>query len=295
MRTEQQALKTSLAAILVLAALGIGFGLISGSSAIVFDGVFSLVDAGMSLISIVTVNLIVRSTQPHGLPERLNRRFTMGFWHFEPIVLAVSALLTMSVAAYAFVQSVSAVLTGGRDVEFGPAIVYAVVVLALTITIGMLEHRANRRLGSAFVAMDVKSWVMGAGITGALLVAFLVGLAITGTRFAWMVPYVDPAVLMLVSLVLFPLPITNLREAVAQIALIAPPDLRDDAESLAARTAAEEGFLDHRVYVARVGRGHEVEINFVVPRGRPPRALEEWDAVRERVAANWVPTIPTTG
>lgn len=41
MRTEQQTLRVSLVSILVLSCLGIGFGLVSGSAAIMFDGVFS--------------------------------------------------------------------------------------------------------------------------------------------------------------------------------------------------------------------------------------------------------------
>lgn len=52
MRTEQQALRVSLGAVIVVAVLGVVFGLVSGSVAIIFDGVMSLFDAVMSLVSI---------------------------------------------------------------------------------------------------------------------------------------------------------------------------------------------------------------------------------------------------
>ncbi|WP_246836322.1 cation transporter [Nesterenkonia sp. NBAIMH1] len=161
MRTEQQALKLSLAGILLVAALGVGFGLISGSFAILFDGVFSLVDAVMSVVSITLAGLIAKSAA-NELSKRTHERFTMGFWHFEPIVLAVNALLMMSVAAYALFQAVTALLSGGRDVEFGAAVIYAGVVVVLTFAIGFVEHRANRTLNSALVAIDVKGWIMAA-------------------------------------------------------------------------------------------------------------------------------------
>lgn len=279
MRTEQQALRVSLVAILVLAALGIGFGLVSGSSAIIFDGVFSLVDAVMSAVSIVVAGLIARSTAGR-LSERTRRRFTMGFWHFEPMVLAVNALLMMTVAAYALVQSVLTLLSGGRQIEFGPAVAYAAIVLALTSTLGLIEQRANRKIRSAFVAMDVKGWLMSGGVTGALLVAFLIGLLIDGTELAWMMPYVDPAVLMVVAAVLIPVPFSTLRTAVADIALVTPPDVWDEAEQVAARTVETEGFSDFRLYVAQVGRAKQVEIAFHVPAGLAPRPLEDWDRIR---------------
>ncbi len=282
MRTEQQALRASLVALLVLSGLGISFGLWSGSSAIIFDGVFSLVDAVMSVVSIVVSGLIIRSTA-NRLPDRVQRRFTMGFWHFEPIVLAVNALLMMSVAAYALTESVAALLSGGRDVEFGPAVAYAAIVLVLTMTIGILEHRANRSIGSALVAIDVKGWLMAGGVTGALLVAFGVGFLIDGTRFDHLMPYVDPAILAIVATVLIPVPIATLRKAVGEIALVTPAALQNDAETIAGDIVRDEGFRSASVHVSQTGRARQVEIVFYVPTGWPARPLEDWDRIRGKI------------
>lgn len=301
MRTEQQALKVSLAAILVFAALGIGFGLISGSYAIIFDGVFSLVDAVVSLVSIVVSGLIVKSTS-NGLSVGIQRRFTMGFWHFEPMVLATSALLMMSIAAYALIQSVMAILSGGRDIEFGPAIVYSVIILAMTTTVGLWEHRANKHIGSALVAMDVKGWLMAGCITAALLVAFVIGMLLDGTGAEWLMPYVDPSVLALVSLGLLPVPASTLRRAVADLALVTPDGMREQAEAQAAKVVEAEGFLDYRAYVAQVGRAKQFELIFHVPADMPPKPLEDWDRIRSDVQLalgsqdpnNWISVMFTT-
>ena len=216
MRTEQQALKVSLAAILLVSVLGIGFGLVSGSFAILFDGVFSLMDAVMSVVSLTVAGLISRSVT-NRLSRRTQNAFTMGFWHFEPIVLLVNSTLMMGVAAYALVQAVSALLSGGREVDFGPAVVYAAVVVVITVVMGILEHRANKRIRSEFVAMDVKGWIMAGGVTGALLIAFVIGMLIDGTAAAWFMPYVDPAVLSVVALVLIPVPFSTLRKALSEV------------------------------------------------------------------------------
>lgn len=298
MRTEQQALKVSLAAILVFSALGIGFGLVSGSSAIIFDGVFSLMDAVMSIVSIVVAGLIARSTS-----VGLSRRFSMGYWHFEPIVLAINALLMMAVASYALVQAVLAIMNGGRDIEFGPAVAYATIVLVLTLVIGFAEYRANKKINSALVAMDIKGWLMAGGVTGALLVAFLIGMLIDGTRIEWLMPYVDPAVLVLVALVLIPVPVGTLRKALAEIAMVTPRALIDEAQNVADAIVEQEGFNEAIVYAAQVGRGRRIEVNFLVPDGDEAiRPLPEWDAIRQRVTnalANgdpnhWITVVFTT-
>lgn len=281
MRTEQQTLKVSLIGILIVAALGIGFGLVSGSFAILFDGVFSLVDAVMSVVSITLAGLIAKSAS-NALSRRTQDRFTMGFWHFEPIVLAVNALLMMSVAAYALFQAIAALMTGGRDVEFGPAVLYAAVVVVLCVVIALIEHRANKTIDSALVAMDVKGWIMAGGVTGALLMAFLIGMLIDGTDAEWAMPYVDPAVLALVALVLLPLPFSTLRKAVAEISLVTPPELKRRAEKAASEVAEAEGFSEYRVYASQQGRARTIDVVFYVPEHRGLRSLEDWDRVRDQ-------------
>lgn len=279
-RTEQQALKVSLVGVLLLSALGITFGLVSGSFAILFDGVFSLVDALMSVVSITLAGLIAKSAS-NTLSRRTQDRFNMGFWHFEPIVLAVNALVMIVVASYALFQAIAALLSGGREIQFGPAVAYAGVVVVLTTVIGVTEHRANRRIESALVAMDVKGWLMGGGVTAALLIAFLIGMILDGTEAAWLMPYVDPAVLSVVALILLPVPFGTLRKSLAEIALVTPADLRAQAEEAARVVADQEGIGDHRVYASRQGRARTVDVVFYVAPGLPARPLEDWDRIRD--------------
>ncbi|MDO5663486.1 MAG: cation transporter [Brachybacterium sp.] len=301
MWTEQRLLMFSLVAILAFSALGITFGLITGSSAIIFDGVFSIIDAGVSVISITVAGLIARSSAD-ALTERMRRRFTMGFWHLEPMVLVMSSLMMLSVTAYAIIEAVRSLLRGGRPMDFGPAIVYAVIILVMTTVVATVEHRANRRIRSALVALDVKGWVMAGGITAALLIAFIVGLILQGAGRDDLVPYVDPLVLLLVGTALLPVPIGTLRRAAADMLLVTPADLRERAEAIARQIVEDEGFTRSRLSVARVGRAEQVEIEFHVPPGRPARPLEEWDAIRDQVRSefqaenpdNWVTVSFTT-
>ncbi len=206
----------------------------------------------------------------------------MGFWHFEPLILAVNSLLMISIACYALVGSIGAILEGGRDVAIGPAVIYAAVVLVLTITVGLVEHRANKRLNSALVAMDVKGWLMAGGVTSALLIAFLVAFVLQQTSASWLVPYVDPGVLIVVALVLIPVPIPILRKAIAELALITPADLMAKAQRVASDTAKEHQLIDYRIWASRQGRSDVVELDFQAAADEH-RPLVEWDRIRMEV------------
>ncbi len=280
---ERGILRTSIAVTLVISSLGIGFGLISGSFSITFDGIYSLVDAGMSLLSLVVVNLIASYAQSEGLSRKLRERFSMGFWHLEPMVLALNGTLLIGVAIYAFVNAVGSLMKGGRDLEFGFAIVYAVITVIACATIAVVEARANRRIGSEFIRLDVKGWIMSAGITAALLVAFCIGYWVQGTEWQWISPYIDPAVLAIVCLIIIPLPVSTVRQALADIFLVTPPDLKSHIDNVSQAFVKKHGLTSYRAYVARAGRLREIELYFIVPTDAPPRAIAEWDALRDEI------------
>lgn len=49
------------------------------------------------------------------------------------------------------------------------------------------------------------------------------------------------------------------------------------------RDGGKFGFASHYSYVARVGRGRQIELFFIVPKNWPARRLEEWDAIRDEI------------
>jgi len=280
---EQGVLRTSIAVTLFIAVIGIGFGVASGSFSIVFDGVYSMVDASMSGLSLVVVRLITAHTRSAHMSRKLRERFTMGFWHLEPMVLALNGILLTGVAIYALINAMLSLLEGGRDLEFGLALIYAVLTVIACLTIAILEARANRRINSDFVRMDVKGWVMSASITAALLIAFCVGIAVQGTRWEWISPYIDPAVLGLVCLVIIPLPLSVIRQALADMFLVTPADLKQHVDAVAQAFVERHGMLGYRTYVAKVGRSREIELFFIVPASMPARTIGEWDAWRDEI------------
>ncbi|KRA82685.1 cation diffusion facilitator family transporter [Altererythrobacter sp. Root672] len=282
-RDESKVLRASIAATLTVAVVGIILGLASGSFSIMFEGIYAIVDAGMSLLSLVVVNLITAYAQSTDLPPRLRERFTMGFWHLEPIVLAMNGLMLIGVATYALFNAISSLLEGGRELQFGLAILYAGITLAICATVAAIETRANRLIGSDFIRLDVRSWVMSGCIAAALLVAFGLGIAVQGTQFQWVSPYIDPAALALICLVVIPLPITSVRRALSDILLVTPADLKQRVDEVCARFVAEQDFLTYRAYVAKVGRSHNIEVYFILKPGGPPRAMAKWDALRDEI------------
>ncbi len=163
MCNEQTFLRASIAATVVVAAFGIILGLLSGSFSITFDGVYSLADAGMTVLALWVSRLIAVSATGDALSARMRDRFTMGFWHLEPIVLLLNGTLLMAIAVYALINALTSVLKGGHQLQFGFAIAYAAVTVFVCAMMAVIGARANRGLRSNFIALDVKAWIMSGG------------------------------------------------------------------------------------------------------------------------------------
>lgn len=283
LNTETRVLRASIIGSLIVAAAGIVLGLLARSFSITFDGVYTLVDAAMSTLSLLVVQLITKFALYQPLPRGLQNRFSVGFWHLEPMVLALNGILLMSVATYALLNAVGSLMAGGREIDFGVATIYAAIVATVCFVLGVVEERANKTINSEFLRLDAKSWFMSGAITSALLIAFAIGMAIEGTPLHRYSPYIDPLVLTVVCLIIIPMPISTVRQAVSDILLIAPPGFKDSVDAVANQITLEEGFLSFRSYVAKVGRAKEITLYFIVRPNSPPRPLSEWDDLRDRI------------
>jgi cation diffusion facilitator family transporter len=273
---EQRLLKLSIGVTVMVSLFGVVFGLLSGSLSIMFDGVFSAIDAAMSGLALFVSRLISR--------DQLNRQFQFGYWHIEPMVLAFNGGTLMLLCFYAFINAVDSFLAGGRRLAFDWAIVYAVTVCVVCFGMYFYERRLNKRIASAFVGLDAQSWLMSAAITSALLVAFVAASAMSDSSYAALTPYGDPVVLAVLTICLVFVPICTVRKALGEILLITPPELDAHVRSVMKRVVEEYRFKSFTSYVAKVGRAQFIEIHIAVDPDRSIDSVGTADVVRREIA-----------
>ncbi|NAW35686.1 cation diffusion facilitator family transporter [Halomonas alimentaria] len=278
---EQRALKLSIVMTLVVSSLGVTIGLLAGSQSILFDGVFSTIDAAMSGLALLVARLAVREA---------SERFQHGYWHLEPLVAALNGSILMLLCFYAFLTALLDLREGGRELAFDLAIAYAVVVAIVCVAMTAYQRRINRTAKSEFVRIDMQGWLMAALITISLLVAFLVALALQQTAWAHLTPYVDSVLLMLLTAGFMPVPIGIVRRAAKEIFLIAPSALDEEVHTAMAPVMAREGLLHYYSHVAKAGRGHFIEIHIVTaPDFASGQGVAVMDEIREQIAERLSP------
>lgn len=273
---EQQVLKISIAVTFLLAVAGILFGLMSGSLAIVFDGMFNMVDTAMSILALLVARLLTSTG---------SRRFQYGYWHVEPMALVFNGSILILLCAYALINAIGSLLSGGRELNFDWAFVFALLMSILSIGMYIFIRQKNLKLNSEFLRLDTQSWLISASISSSLLVAFGIATFMEDTRYHNLAPYVDPLILTALTACLIFVPMGAVRDAMRDMFLIAPFDLDEKVRGFLDELTLREGFKTYSSYVAKIGRAQFIEIHIVVPIGYPISGIEALDAIRLEIAA----------
>jgi predicted Co/Zn/Cd cation transporter (cation efflux family) len=272
---EQRTLKLSVWLSALLGAFAVLLGLLSGSTAIVFDGLFSVIDVAMGVLGLWIARLVTREE---------NRTFQYGYWHIEPMSLAFYGGLLIILCVYAFFDAVGTFMSGGTQVELGWAIGYSLVMAASCFTMYFYEKRTNRAAKSAFIHLDAQGWLMSALATAATAAAFIFAWWLTSTPYAHLAPYVDPAILGILSLAMIGIPVRTVRSALSEVLLITPSELDERVCGVMGEIVARHGFVGFTSYAAKVGRGQFIEIHVVVPPDRQLGTAADLDAIRGEIA-----------
>ena len=274
-RQEQQLLLGSAAAVLLLSVVGVVVGLWAGAKSIVFDGMYGVVDAGMTFTAWFAARLIAGGN---------DRRFQYGYWHLEPMLAFLNGAMLLVACVYGVVDGVGTLLAGGRAVRFAVPVVYAAAVAVLSFAAYAYVRRKGRGLESTLLKLNARAWLLGGILSAGLCASFaLVGL-LQGAGAGRFAPFVDPAILIVLAACMAPLPVMTLIRAGREVLQIAPPDLDARVHQIAGEQAARHGFVEHQSHVMRLGRAQFVEIGFVGPSAATTKTLGELDAIRQEIA-----------
>ena len=171
---EQSTLKFSIALTVLLGVLGVVSGFVTGSQAVIFDGMYSFVDVIPTVVSLVVVKLIARGS---------SHRFQYGYWHLEPLVAVMRDSILVVACIYAGVGAVKTLTAGGHEVSYGLAAVWAGVLFVIGLAMTIFLHHRAKTLRSPMLELDARSWMVSTFLSLALLISFAAAVALKGT--AW--------------------------------------------------------------------------------------------------------------
>jgi cation diffusion facilitator family transporter len=168
-----------------LSACKITVGLISGSLAVVADGVDSMTDIVISIITLITANIISRPP---------NMKYPYGYGRADTIATKSLSFIIFFAGAQMLITSVKRLIMGGNT-EIPSTIAVYVIILSIVgkALLALYQTKVGKRTGSPMLVANGKNMQNDVLISGSVLL----GLVFT---FVLKLPLLDTITALLVSL-----------------------------------------------------------------------------------------------
>jgi cation diffusion facilitator family transporter len=269
---DQRLLMFSIWASAGFAVLSSVWGIVSGSSMIVFDGLYSFVSIGLSVLAVIALRFSRRGA---------DERYPWGRDAAEPLVVVIKAATLGALCAYAAIGGIVDIVNGGREVAVGSAVVYAVVATIGGLAVGLVLRRATRG-GSDLLRAEAAEWLGDALLSVGVLIGFLFAYALVAAGRADLAAYVDPGMVTLVSLAFLWVPIKLIVSSLRQILSMAPEaDVLDQLRTCVAAVEERYAFSESFLRASKVGNRMDIEIDFVIDAGSAVHTIADGDTVRQ--------------
>ena len=242
---------------------------------IIFDGLYSFISVILSMLSLYINNYMAK---------RDFEKFPFGKHILEPIVISIKSLIIAIMCLYTLVGAVKSIVIGGNNLEFGLAIIYSIVSVIGCGAISLYMKVKSKALSSELIKAEFTQWFMDTALSTAVLVGFIIGIAISNTKFNFLNPYIDPVMTLASSLLCIKMPIKIFIESFKEVICVkANDEINDDIYVLVKEIEEEYKFEDSITRVSKVGRELRIEIDFVYNKDSKLKTLDQMDNVREEI------------
>ena len=271
---EQFVLKISLYCAVILAIFGITYGIYTGSKAIIFDGLVAFLSTILILLSVITSKFIYKEDDDI---------FQYGYMRFEPMVNLFKSLILLILCAYALINGIQEILDGGYEVKFDKAMLYSFFSMLLSIGIWLYTAYQAKILGSPLISVDSLEWFIDSVLyMGGFLVFGAVWLFDKESQTIW-ARYLDPALLVLLSMILAVMPLKVFIKNLADLVMVAPRDMDDKIDTLLQNISKKYNFSDYDTHVAKSGRFFMIEVNILMGESFKIQNIDEMDLIRDEI------------
>ena len=267
---EHRSLHISAVGALIMAILGVYYGIKTSSEAILLDGLFSVTSFFIAILTLKAVKLISEPESPS---------YHYGLSTLEPFVNMSKGLIMLIICICAAVSACFSIYNGGNTYNGAEAINYAFIASAFVFGVFFYLNKTSKLVDSPILKAESSNWLIDGVISAAVGIAFIGG-TLLKTMFEYESPYLDSIiVLVLVSLILH-IPINLIKKNFHEV-LLGAPSKRDQKEIMEL-VEKETKALDTNNFVYKItqcGRNTFATINIFMNKDYKLSTLED---IREK-------------
>lgn len=255
LKTEKRILNISLAGSIAFLLVEVFFAIYTGSKAVLMDCVYDIADLVMIGPFMVLVPLLYRPT---------TEKRPYGFSQVESLFVLIKYCILLGVDVVLVMNCVKTILSGGNEVDASILAVFELAVSAGCVAMYLFLSRFQKKYSSPSIKAELFIWKLDAFSTMGVGFAFLVNLLMLRTPLAFICPYVDPGIAIILAVILAKEPIVMIFDSLRSLVLFAPDEeikskVTDTCENILKREGCRLTLVD----IIKTGRKVWVDLYFL--------------------------------
>lgn len=268
--SEVGILKISTIINMFFAAAGFVFAILARSQSVLFDALYSFTSSFFTLISARIVHLVMKGD---------DRKYQFGYGAFEPLFIVIRSIFTICMNLVLGANALRAILTGGYTINITAAGAYTLLSIVSCLIFFISLKRAALRFDSPVLRAESKSWLNDTLISLSVLAAFIIMAVLSQTGFAFVIPYIDPAIAIIFICCMLPQFLKQLFDNMRELLTAAPPaEVQKELDAIIEPFISTYDFDDFRTYSAQRGRTLYTVVHIYM---RREESMLELDRIRK--------------
>lgn len=242
---------------------GLAFALVELIFAIYSHSQSALTDAVYDASELVFIALLLFLTPLFHKP--VSEKHPYGYFQLESIFLIVKGVMMLSVTFGVVVEVIESALSGGNPVNDLQVSLFQLCLGAASVVIYIIMRRVNKNSSSPTVEAELMGWRLDIGYSLGMSLAFFASSFLVKTPLAFIAPYFDQIIAVLVMVFMLPESVKMLWSSVRDIFLFSPDEeLVEQIKQICTESMENYAFSPVFFDITRTGRHLWVAVYFKV-------------------------------
>ncbi|HAX73205.1 MAG TPA: cation transporter [Firmicutes bacterium] len=243
---EKKALTVLFGVSLLFVLIELVMSILTKSQAVLMDAVFDTLELVMTMISINILPLIYKT---------FTQKQPFGYGQVETLLILLKGIMMVSVTIGIMVTSIQLILQGGVIIQHNLISYFEIFSTLLSLLLMTYLTSINKKINSPYISLEIKQWILDAGISLALGIGFLLPNLVQTSFLNNLTPYIDPLLSILLACFMLPVPFKTIISSCKDIFLFAPEDeILDVINEATQRILEHHGIVKNEIEVVRTGR-----------------------------------------
>lgn len=242
---------------------GLAFALVELIFAIYSHSQSALTDAVYDASELVFIALLLFLTPLFHKP--VSEKHPYGYFQLESIFLIVKGVMMLSVTLGVVVEVIESALSGGNPVDDLQVSLFQLCLGAASVVIYVIMRGVNKNSSSPTVEAELMGWRLDIGYSLGMSLAFFASSFLVKTPLAFIAPYFDQIIAVLVMVFMLPESVKMLWSSVRDIFLFSPDEeLVEQIKQICTESMEDYAFSPVFFDITRTGRHLWIAVYFKV-------------------------------